>query len=253
MIRTIVSEWIKLRTVLVHWVLAIIAVAFPVVVSALTAAFGDFGFEDNLSSDIAGLIVGTGVVTSMLLGAMAATSLTAEYGHNTIRPTFAATPRRAQVHAAKLVVIALVVAALSALTMALSWGVSQAILSSRDFTIDLGDDDVIPRLASLVVLAVLVSGFGYALGLLIRNAPATITILLLWPLIIENLLNGLLSVAGADGATKWLPYSAAIIATVDDGTSGDDVLGRPMGLVYFGVVVAALIAIGLAADNRRDA
>lgn len=256
MIRTISSEWIKLRTVTVHWVLAIIAVAFPVVVSGLTAAFGEFGFEDNLSRDIAGLIAGTGVVTSMLLGAMAATSLTAEYSHNTIRPTFAATPNRVQVHAAKLVVIAVIVAVLAALTMALSWGVSQAILSSRDFTIDIADDGVMPRLASLVVLAVTVSGFGYALGLLIRNAPATITILLLWPLIIENLLNGLLSVAGAEGATKWLPYSAAITATVasvDDGTSSQNALGRPMGLIYFAVVVIALIAVGLAADNRRDA
>jgi len=145
---------------------------------------------------------------------------------------------------------------LSALTMALSWGVSQAILSSRDFTIDLGDDGVVPRLASLVVLAVTVSGFGYALGLLIRNAPATITILLLWPLIIENLIAGLLTVAGAEGATKWLPYFAAIEATVasgDDGTSSENVLGRPLGLIYFAVVVIALIVVGLAADNRRDA
>jgi ABC-2 type transport system permease protein len=251
-IRTIGSEWIKLRTVTVHWVLVILAVAFPVVVSALTAAFGDFDFENELSREIAGLIVGTGVVTSMLLGAMAATSLTAEYGHNTIRPTFAATPKRAQVHAAKLVVIGMVVAVLAASAMALSWGVSQAILSSRDFTIDLADDGVVARLASLVGLAVAVSGFGYALGLLIRNAPATITILLLWPLIIENLINGLLSVAGAGGAAKWLPYTAAILATVDDG-SGADALGRPMGLVYFAAVVVTLIVAGLAVDDRRDA
>lgn len=253
MIRTINSEWIKLRTVLVHWVLALIALAFPVVVSALTALFGNFDGEgSSLSGDIAGLIVGTGVVTAMLLGAMSTVSLTSEYGNNTIRPTFAATPNRFRVHAAKLVVITVVVGVVAAITMALSWTVSQVILSARDYEVDLGADDVIPRLVSLVVLAVIVSWFGTGLGLLIRNSPATVTILLLWPLIVENLIGALLSVAGADGAVKWLPYAAAIVATVDDG-SDSDALGRPMGFVWFAFVSLALVAVGLLADSKRDA
>jgi hypothetical protein len=119
MIRTITSEWIKLRTVLVHWVLAIIAAAFPIVITVLAAALGDYDFPSDLSGDISGLVVGTGVVTAMLLGAMAAISLTSEYGHNTIRPTFAATPARLQVHTAKLVVVTAVVVTI---TSALFYG-----------------------------------------------------------------------------------------------------------------------------------
>ena len=159
---------------------------------------------------------------------------------------------RAQVHAAKLVVLTGVVAASAALTMGLSWFVSQLILSSRDYEIDVSADGVMPRLVSLVALAVVVTWFGYALGLLIRNSPATVTILLLWPLIIENLIGVVFTVSGAEGATKWLPYAAAIVATVD-GDSGSDALGRPMGLVWFAVVVGALLLAGLFADNRRDA
>lgn len=253
MIRTIASEWIKLRTVLVHWVLALIAVAFPIVVTGLAAAFGDFdGSFISLSEDISGLVVGTGVVTAMLLGAMSAISLTSEYGNNTIRPTFAATPSRMRVHASKLVLNTVVVAVLAFVTMFGAWFVAQVILSGRDFEISIGDGDVLASMVSLVALAMVVSAFGYALGLIIRNSPATVTILLLWPLIIENLVAGLLTVVGAGGATKWLPYSAGLLAVVDD-ESGSDTLGRPMGLVWFAAVVVVLLAGGITLDNRRDA
>jgi ABC-2 type transport system permease protein len=252
MIRTIASEWIKLRTVLVHWVLAVIAVAFPLVITVLVAIFGDFSTDGpELSEEVAGLLVGSAVVTAMLLGAMAAISLTSEFSHNTIRPTFAATPSRPRVHAAKLIVNSVVIAAIAVVALLVTWFAAQAILAGRDRTISIGDSDVLAAMVSLVVLAVIVGGFGFALGLLIRNSPATVTILLLWPLIIENLVAGLLTVVGADGVVKYLPYSAGLLAVVDD--ESVDALGRPMGLVWFGAVVVVLLAGGLVLDSKRDA
>jgi len=57
---------------------------------------------------------------------------------------------------------------------------------------------------------------------------------------------------GWEGVTRWLPYQAGIAATVgDDG--GTDALGRPLGLVWFGAVALALVALGLFAEQRRDA
>ena len=66
----------------------------------------------------------------------------------------------------------------------------------------------LPALLGVVLLAVGLTVLGYGLGLLIRNSPAAICILLLWPLIAEGLIAGLLSAAGAEGAVKFLPYSA---------------------------------------------
>ena len=84
----------------------------------------------------------------------------------------------------------------------------------------------------MIFLAIGLTLLGYGLGLLIRNSAATICLLLLWPLIAENLIAGLLNVAGADGATKFLPYSAGIDMAIPD--PGDDVLGRiPGGGLYF--------------------
>ena len=41
MIDAIRSEWIKLSTITVTWVLALLAVLFPIVVTVLTAAFAE--------------------------------------------------------------------------------------------------------------------------------------------------------------------------------------------------------------------
>ena len=55
MIAILKSEWIKYRTLMSNWVLAIIAFAFPVVVVVLVAALGDL-FEIN-GGDLAELIL----------------------------------------------------------------------------------------------------------------------------------------------------------------------------------------------------
>jgi ABC-2 type transport system permease protein len=251
MINTLRAEYIKLRTILAHWILAIIAVAFPIVVVALVAIFGTFDFGLD-SDEISSLIVGLTVVSAMLLGAMSAISVTSDYTHNTIRPTYAATPRRLQVIGAKVIVNSVVVAVVTAVAVFVAWFVGSLILSARDFSVSLGDDGVLPSLISVIVLAVSVTLFAIGLGLIIRNSPATVTTLLLWPLLIEGLVALVLSLIGWDNAGKWMPYQAAINAAATDDTS-IDTLGRPMGLVYFAAISTALIVIGTVLDQRRDA
>lgn len=251
MINIVRSEFIKLRTILAHWVLLIIAVAFPLVVVTLVALFGelDFGLD---SGEVASLIVGLTVVSAMLLGSMSAISLTADFGHSTIRPTYAATPDRLRVMAGKILVNSGVVLVVGAFAVAGSWVIASVILSARDHPVSLGDDGVTASLVSVIVLVLIVTLFGFGLALVIRNSPATVTILLLWPLLIEGLIAVVLSVTGVSRASKWLPYQAAISAAGNDSNSPDQ-LGRPMGLIYFAVVAAAIVGFGAWLDGRRDA
>ena len=242
------AEWIKLRTVTVHWILAIIALAFPVVVTTLVALFSEGFFS---SDDLASLITGLTIVSAMLLGALSVISLTSEYSHSTIRPTYAAIPHRLRVIGAKMITNSVVIGAITTVIVFVSWTIASPILSSRDKPVSIGDDGVLPSLISIVVLAVIVSWFGFGLGLLIRNSPATVTIFLLWPLLIENLIGLVLTLIGGDGITKWLPYAAGITATVAEDES--DVLGRPGGLIDFGAVSLAIVVIGTLLDDRRDA
>jgi ABC-2 type transport system permease protein len=250
MINTLRSEWIKLRTIAVHWVLVTIAVAFPLVVTTLVAVFGtiDAGID---SSTLSGLIVGLSVVSAMLLGAMAAISLTSEYSHSTVRPTYAATPNRLRVIGAKLFVNTSMIAVVTTLTVSACWIIGSNVLSSRGRSVSLGDSGVLGSLIAVCALAVIVSWFGFGLGLVIRNSPATVTILLLWPLLIENLIGLLFTLVGWDGVNKWLPYRAGIGAAADASASNE--LGRPNGLIYFAAVSLVIVAIGSALDWRRDA
>lgn len=250
MIDTLAAEWIKLRTVLVHWVLVTIAIAFPVIVVTLVAIFADFEIA-VASTDAADVIVALSIVSAMLLGTTVAISLTGEYTHNTIRPTYAATPHRLRVIGAKLTLSSIVAVAVSACTVVACWIVLAGVLSSRDRSISLGDDRVLAALVSVVALALLVSWLGFGLGLIIRNSPATVSVLLLWPLLIEGLVALLLDLVGLDGVGRYLPYGAAL-STVSTEVD-DDSLGRPGGLLLFGAVGLALVALGAFLDHRRDA
>ena len=249
--RTILSEWIKLRTILSHKILVAGAFLFPVVVVTLAATFGSVpdGPKDGL--EMAEFIMAMSVVTSMLLGVVTAIGLTSEYTHNTIRPTYAATPSRPRVILSKVIVSSAIALVAAAATVFAAWFMGSTIYNSRGGSTHLSDPKTMTVLVCAVILSALVSWFGFGMGLLIRNSPTTVSLLLLWPLLIEGLITVFLGLLSLDGAAKYLPYQAAISAST--GNPGTDELGRPGGQILFACVGLALIGIGTWLDGRRDA
>jgi ABC-2 type transport system permease protein len=128
--RTIRSEWIKLHTILAHKILVLGAIAFPLVILTLAATFGDVE-EGPDSLEMAEFVMGMSVVTSMLLGVVTAIGLTSEYTHNTIRPTYAATPTRPRVLASKIIVSTAVALVAAAFTVFAAWYSGSTIFNSR--------------------------------------------------------------------------------------------------------------------------
>ena len=248
MINLMRSEWIKVRTVRVNYVLGIIAAAFPIVIVGLVAALTSD--EQSVADDLVGAVTGTMVLTSILLGVIGALNLTSEFSHNTIRATFAAAPQRTRVLLSKAIVTLLSTLIAAAIIEALTYLVGSLILSSRDADVVLDGSDK-AALIGAVVLAGLLSMLGFGLGLLIRNSPATITLLILWPLLLESILQGVLGAAGVEEPTPWLPYTSAILMANPD--LGDSDPSRLHGGLYLGSVVVGLIIIGLAVNKRRDA
>ena len=245
MIAAIRSEWIKLTTVTVTWVLVICAVAFPLVVAILTALLA----EDVTGETLAGVITGTTVVTAMLFGVVASVGITGEYANNTIRPTFAAMPDRWRPLLAKPIVTAGAAAALTTVIVIVGW-FGGRLVAGESASEDL--DGTGAALFGVVLLAIGLTLLGYGLGLLIRNTAASICVLLLWPLIAEGLIAALLTAIGGEEAAKWLPYSAGIqMAIVDIGDEA--VLGRVAGGIYFFAWVLAILVFGLITAKRRDA
>jgi ABC-2 type transport system permease protein len=252
MINLLRSEWIKLRTVAMNWLLAIIAIAFPLIVTLLTAFFeGDKeGFKGR---DLVGTLTGTTVVSALLCGVIAAASITSEFGFGTIRPTFAATPKRLQVVAAKGLVVVIATTILGAIVVVVGWFVGSAIATGRGSNMTLEYwPSAVPAMIGVVVLTGLMSLVGYGFGLLTRSTPAAVSILIVWPLIAEGLVGALLGlITGSDNIISWMPFQAGIrMALVDNLDQGPSRLGSG---IYFGLVGLAIVGLGSWAVNRRDA
>jgi ABC-2 type transport system permease protein len=226
-------------------VLAIVALAFPIAVTVLTAIFTS---EPLTGSDLAGLVAGLAIVSAMLLAVVSSLGITSEFSHGTIRPTFAAMPDRLRPLLAKPIVQVALAAALTVSIVVIGWLAGAAI---GDGDQQLGDDGAVSAMFGVVLLAIGLALLGYGLGLLIRNSAATVCILLLWPLIVEGLIAGLLTAAGAEGLVRFLPYSAGFQMAVIE--SDPDSFGGLAGGLYFFAWVAVILVLGVVTARRRDA
>lgn len=245
------AEWIKLRTVRSHWVLAIIAFVFPVAITWLTAGLaGAASVDDEL---VAAVAAGTSLVSGMLWGVIGALAVAQESAHGTLRVTFVAVPRRQRVVAAKVVLTGVAAALAIAAGLVVSAVGGTSIAASRDLDVSMaGTAETRAALVGTVVLAVLIAWLGTGIGMVIRTTPAAVAVLVLWPLLAENLVGGLLLLAFGEGAGRLLPYSAgtqlAFVGEVDTAWGSRWAAGA-----YFGAWVAAVLAVGAWLTERRDA
>lgn len=250
MINLLRSEFFKLRTVRLNIWLPVGAVITLFVVTALVGVLSS-NPERFTNSDLMGLIGAFSILVSMMVGVATSLGITSEFGHGTIRPTMAATPNRTLVFVAKAIVSVLFGLAVGAIAVTSSFIVGSVLLNSRDADVSLsGDDGSLASFFGVIVLAGLLALFGYGLGLILRNAPAAVSIIILWPLLIEGILSGVLTVAGVDDAQRFMPYSSAfalVIPNVSDAPGG-----RISGGLFFGTVAVALVVVGIVVNNRRD-
>ena len=247
MIAALRSEWIKFSTVTSTWVLLGLAMAFPLVIVIVT---GIVARETADGGDLSELIAGTGVVSALLLGTLGILSITTELSTNTIRPTFAAMPDRWRPLAAKPILHVTLAGATMATIVVLGWLSGSALIRGDQA---LGDDSAGGMLVGVIALAMLLMLFGYALGLAVRSTPLAICILLLWPLVVEGIIAGLLEVADRSELQRWLPYQAGFQLIAGDDPVNSDSLGPVGGGLWFGFWIVLLLGFGLWRTHRRDA
>jgi ABC-2 type transport system permease protein len=221
------SEWRKVTTTKMLWVLVLVAVVFSCVnvvtltlVASGTIPGSPAALSGNLLQDpdyITTLLAqaGTGATFVLILGIIAMTS---EYRHMTVTSTFLSTPRRGRVLMAKMALYALFGAATAVV-------VTGVVLIVATVTLSFFDHAPITGAAVGSVLLGAVLGFaldaivGVSLGALIRSQVAAIIVALVWILLVEALLSVLLP-----SVSKWLPggalNSAMDVAVRSDPTGG---------------------------------
>ena len=182
-------------------------------------------------------VVAFGVPVLMVVAAL---TVTGEYRTRMIATTFLAVPARSVVLGAKAVVAAVFCALSAALMVIASLLVAREALTVR-------------AVAGIALYAALAAILGVGVGALLRHSAGAVSVLLLWPLLVEPLVGNLPGRGPQVG--PYLPF-ANMFRFLDVqwlfpgygwhwGTAGS--------LAYFAALVAVVFAAALLVVNRRDA
>lgn len=244
------AERVKLVTLRSPLWSALLAAALSLGVAALqgASAYGAAGVPPE--SAATGVAV-FGVPVLMILSAM---TVTGEYRTGMIRTTFAATPNRGLVLAAKAVVTSVCAGLYTAVLVLCAVVVARLLSDAVPSTqLSLTAPGVWRVAGALAVYAMATAVLGVAVGALVRHTAGAVAILLLWPLVVEPILANTPDLGAGIG--PLLPFVNAFVYT--DVAWLFPVYAMPWGavgsLIYFLVIVGALFGAAMAVTYRRDA
>jgi ABC-2 type transport system permease protein len=247
-ISAIRSEWIKLRSVRSNVVLLIVIVVVSVGLAVLISALVHKPDVNDPIQRLAPGLFGAAFFCRLLFGIIGVQMIGQEYRFNTIRVSFTGEPRRMRVVLAKLVVLVVTTVVVAAIAIAAAVSVSGLILSSRGFSLDLGAPGAGANLVGALVECVIAALVGFGVGAIVRQPVGGIIFMTVWPLVVENIVAGLLPKVG-----KWLPFTEGFRLVQFDRERVEHVFSRVGGGLYFAAFAVLVLAGGAYLVQRRDA
>ena len=220
-IAAIRSEFAKIFTVRMWWVLLLVLVAYVAFTAGLLAAvIGGLGEqmsgsggnvpqipEAALPPIIYSIASSIGYVFPVLFGTLATTT---EFRHQTLTPTFLAQPNRARVLGAKLVSIAVIGAIYGVAALVASVGLGAIILNATGHATALDEPDTWAMIARVVLAMTMWAIIGVGLGALIPSQVAAIVIVLAFTQFVEPILRMVASFwEWTAGIGQFLPGAAS--------------------------------------------
>ncbi len=180
------------------------------------------------------------IVTAFVL-VLGIRSYTDEHRHGSIVPTFLADPHRRRVVAAKVVVMAACSIVFTLIALTVGAGFAAVWILAKGATLTVAWGSLMAIGGKGVFVGVLWAVLGVGIGVTIQHQVAAIVGSLMWLLVAEGLIGGLVS-----NVARYLPGHAA-----------DAVLGlTPIAPVVGGLLLAGWAAlsvgIGTAVVDRRD-
>lgn len=191
----VAAEWIKLRSLRSTYFMllaaAVTTLAIGMLVCNLDASQAARLAPDQRSAvdPLADSFVGF-ALAQLVFAALGVLAMTGEYSSGLIRTTFAAVPARRAVLAAKAAVVSLVALTVGLGTALATFLAGQAILSTQHLGISLGHPGATRAVIAAGLFLAAVALTGLALGVLIRNAPGALAVLVSVLFVIPEFLNG---------------------------------------------------------------
>jgi ABC-2 type transport system permease protein len=207
-IRQIQAEFSKLFTTKLWLWLLLGAVAMTGLFVSLTIGFSGQGNppppgldtpigQKNLFSSAASAGIWT-----LILGAIA---VTGEFRHQTVTPTFLASPHRGRVVIAKLIAYALTGIGYGVVTIVVASAIALPWISAKNIDISLGSNGIPGVLIGVVASVAVYAVLGVGLGALIRNQIAAIVGSLVYLFVVEAFAANLPKVRDY---YRWFPGGA---------------------------------------------
>jgi len=252
------GEWIKLLFLRSTW-WALAATATVTTLAALAAAASlDAAADDPTAPGIEQMhgaeVIASGFPFGMLTIAVLGTLLiTGEYATGSIRSTFAAVPTRLPVLTAKALTLVALTAAVTLLSVTLSYLVTMPWLSQHDLVPALDDPGTWRVLGGTLYALTAAALFSLGIGTLLRSTAASLTA----ALTVLLLLPGILSFIRLDWVETIvsylpLPASSALLTTGAVRTQGA-FLSTQESLIVMAAYALLPITAAAVALHRRDA
>ena len=249
------SEWTKLRSLRsTMWTLGI-TVVLGIGISALATAetrahWSSMSLGDRLSFDPTGTSLIGVFVGQLTIGVLGVLVMSGEYGSGTIRATFAASPRRPLLLAAKAAVFGAVALCVAEFVAFISYFLGQALLSAPATHTTLASPGALRAVVGSGLYLCLIGLFALGLATIIRHTPGAISaflgILLVVPIIVRALPNSL-----ALEIEKFMPdhIGTAVVSL----QRGADSFPPWVGLLLLCGYATLALVLGGALLVRRDA
>ncbi|HEX4705117.1 MAG TPA: ABC transporter permease [Pseudonocardiaceae bacterium] len=209
------SEWIKLRSLRSMRaslaVTAVFSVALAVLVcSNWAASWSGLSAAQRAQFDPTDTSLNNLQVVAVFFAALGALMVTNEYGNGLIRSTFAATPQRGRVLAAKAVLFGVgCLIAATVITVA-AFAAGQSVLGSRAPHAGLGDPGVLGHVMGGALYLTLAGLFGLFLGAVARGTAVTVSALFGVFLVLPILVNSLPKDALWRHTVPYLPSNLGV-------------------------------------------
>lgn len=257
-------EWMRLRTLRSTWWLTGLSLLVAGLLGLPALGLKGSPTVQDYGDVVTGGGGGAVFLVSILLSMIGIFAIGHEYRYGTIRPTLSALPRRSNVLAAKVVVVAVYVFVVALVGLLLRYAVAVAILGHRLTRLGLFPTPMARVWIGSLVYTVIFALVGFALSGLFRNIPAAIVTVILMPLLVENIVRGLLGLHvfhSIRGFAKALPFSSGMqifryqpVGT--NGNSGAGFLAVPSpvdGLLVFLAFLAIVLGLSWFLFEKRDA
>jgi ABC-2 type transport system permease protein len=249
--RILKGEWTKLRTLPSTWRTAVFAFIVTIGAGAIfvsseagqwaSMTAGQRATFDATSCSLFGIMI-----AAVLLGALGARSVTAEYTSGMIRSTFTAMPARRLVLAGKAVVAAAFVFPVALISNLIAFEIGQRIFTGKHLEVTLGHAGVLGAIVSGALAVSLLAAIGVGLGGIIRHTAGTTAALAI--LIVGGVTFGQLLPAGMRG---YLPGTALQAAVTVHRSTG--IITQGTAIVVLGIYAAITLMVAAMRAAHRDA